>query len=813
LDLEGLKDFLVRASKAELWKKSIALIVLLGIILTIVLPGTVPNEYLRVVNGQNYLGQTYTESAIPNSVGSINTQSMWSLGSSSSASTVQLGSSSVTTFSGTLKPDSSATSVSITTKLSVNLTEYPIMFLQIEVTKGLGYGVRFYSSENNKSIPLWSNADVLDHRKGTGQLENIQVNLQLLSKLNTGNEALNVDEMQIYVERSASTTPTPFTVVIEKLQFLTYNITTAPATGGSYRAVYFPFNLPNDSSWTLSKIDLVLDVSASAGASYEIYQFNGTSTTTGTVYHYGKTLASYQYSIYPSKGSAIALPDSVPPTGNYSLIVVALSGVLYSVQLSSASFVYTPSLSTSPTTSQTANSWWYVYLLLFIFALPLSIALLLYRRYRNDQEIRVWHIAIAIAVGLGCRFALAPIAEQPFDLMIYASSARGWFGYAIPNTSYGPTLPLTFLLYWIPYSFYALLLKLGFQDFFILGHPVGFVESMFLKGFPIFSDLFVFYLLSNFARSSRGKALAFMFFLNPLSIYVSSVWGQYEAATISLVTLGFLYLFRDDSRLSNEFKSSLAFVFSALIEVVGLIPMALLLAKNVVSKQSKPLETLLLASPLVLLFVYPPEWHMIYLLFSASVGASSVLLFGNPHTPYTIFSNIPGLAAYHPLIFLFAALGIGYIALRKFDLQNTIGFTFCGFLIFLLFAGQEPQWWLFLIPLGIMYAIVTEKNGPGLYMLVFGTMVAFLILSFTQGSGYILFGNANLNLFPLIESAKHGIDIYTVTTTVGGLVSLGYMTLGGRMSGRLPSALGASLVLFGTALLSFFMFAVMGVSI
>ena len=814
LELDDLRKGLESLWSAPLWKKSVVCLLLIGVLMTIFLPGTIPNENIRVVNGQAYLGQTYVETSQSTAASYMSPQSTWSLGSSSSANAIQLGSFSVTTFSGTLNPNSSPSSASISTKLSVNLTEYPILYLQIKVTQGVGYGVRFYSSADNKTIVLWSNSDVLDHRKGTGQLESIQVNLQLLSKMNTGSEAQNVSQMQIYVEGPASATATPFSVVIQKLQFLSYNITASAELGGSYHAVYFTFNnLPNATSWTLNKIDLELLVSASPGASYEIYQFNGTSTTTGTVYNFTPVTASYQYSLYPSKGTQIALPDSVPPSGNYSLVVVALSGVLNSVQLKGVSFVYIPSLTSSPVTAETVNLGWYVFLILFLFAIPFTTAIILYSRYRREQEIKLWHIGVAVAIGLGCRIALAPVGQQPFDLMIYATSARGWFEYATPNASYGPTLPLTFFLYWIPYSFYALLLKLGFHDFFILNHQIGFFESIFLKGFPIASDLFVFYLLLKFDSGPKSKVLAFFYFLNPLPIYISSVWGQYEAGTISMVILGFLYLYRGDSGLSKEFKAALAFVVSALIELVGLIPIALLLAKSLVSRRLNIVGTLILASPLVLLFVYPPEWRLIYLLFSGSVGESTALLFGNPHTPYTIFSNFPGLASYHPLILLLLATGIGYIATRKFDLENTITFTFIGFVIFLLFAGQEPQWWLFLVPLGIVYAIVSGKFALGPYTLVFGTIVAFLILSFTQGSGYMLFGNPKLDLIPVIESAKHGIDIYTVTTTVGALLGVGYLILGGRVTRRFPAVLGGSLILIGAAVLSFLMFTVMGANL
>ena len=130
-----------------------------------------------------------------------------------------------------------------------------------------------------------------------------------------------------------------------------------------------------------------------------------------------------------------------------------------------------------PVTAATVSAvgaWWYGYLIFFLFAAPVGVAFFLYNRYKKEEEFKPWQIGIALGTGIICRLALAPVAGQPFDIGVYATSARGWFEFGSPGTSLGPTLPVTFFLYWVPYSFYALLLKLGFHDFFILGHQTGF---------------------------------------------------------------------------------------------------------------------------------------------------------------------------------------------------------------------------------------------------------------------------------------------------------------------------------------------------
>ncbi len=97
-------------------------------------------------------------------------------------------------------------------------------------------------------------------------------------------------------------------------------------------------------------------------------------------------------------------------------------------------------------------------------------------------------------------------------------------------------------------------------------------------------------------------------------------------------------------------------------------------------------------------------------------------------------------------------------------------------------------------------------------MLVFGAMVAFVTLSFTQGSGYMLFGSAKYNIFPALEDLKHGIDLFTVTTTVGALTLIGYVLAGDKIAGTRP-LLRHSIILASVFIFSLLVFSVAGASL
>lgn len=811
------------------WKALFIAIVFVASLLTIFLAGTVPAQNINVVNGQKYLSQMYAEAPVP-TIGYNDSFSNWSLASASPNATAHIVESPGSlTLSGTFPTSTKAMSVTIEEKFFVNLTEYPIFYTKINVSSGVDYGIRFFSTSGNGTvIPLWSNTDGLDHRPALNEFQNVQVNIPLLAKSNSVPDVSNVTKTEIYVERAAELYPTNFTLTIQSLEFLNYNLVTFQPDQ-TYHAVYFSFNtLPkvNTTDWVLDKINFGMSLQGSQGATYTLVQLNGTNAISGYNYEYSPSVSTYTYSLYPKNPSSI-FSDSAPPdpagsntTSNYSIVVISLSGTLSNVKLNSVQFVYTPTPGAPVQTSPTGGDYWYLYLIFFVFLLPLTIALLLYEEFRKDN-FKPYYLAIALVVGLACRFALAPVASQPFDLNIYATSARGWFEYADSNTSLGPTLPLTFFLYWLPYSFYALFLKLGFHDFFLLNQQVGFVEMIFLKLFPIIADVAIFFMFLRFSDNDKGstgnltKLFAIFYFLNPLSIYISSVWGQYEASTIALVVLGFLYLFRHSDTESTDhlgyLKASLAFAVSTLVELVGLIPLAFLFVKSLFAKPFDFKRPLILLAPLCLLFVYPPELHSMYLIFLSTVGASSTLLFSQPHSVYTIISNFPQILPYHPLLISLVALFVVFLIRRDFSLNNLVLFTFLSFDVFLLFAAQEPQWWVMVLPLGLLYAMLSGKYTLGVYMLSFGALVTFLILSFTQGSGYILFGTAEANLVPMVEDAAHGINIYTLGTTVAVLLALGYAILSPRESFGARTVLRASLILLGVFMLSFFWLSIKGI--
>ncbi len=144
----------------------------------ITLPG------IQAVNATQDLLPLYGEdhSAVILSIGNY---SKWSLNPSPSTGAALTTSMNSLTLKGTFPVNSNPSAVSISRSLVANITQYPTLYVQMNVSKGVSYGIRFYSQNSDGTFALWKDTDVLNHRQGTGQPENVQVNMIQVIEANT----------------------------------------------------------------------------------------------------------------------------------------------------------------------------------------------------------------------------------------------------------------------------------------------------------------------------------------------------------------------------------------------------------------------------------------------------------------------------------------------------------------------------------------------------------------------------------------------------------------------------------------------------
>jgi len=760
---------------------------IVGAAITLAIGGSVKSDTIRIVDVSSSSLPPYGELNSGSVVGYDDNYSKWI-----ASSGAQVNTTNSLVVTGEFQKVSTWTAVSLFKNANINITSYPILIANVNLTSGVRYGIRFYAQyPNGTEYNVWWEGSPLDHRPGIGY-ESLRVNMQREAILATGHAVEIISKMGLYVEDPPDS-PTSFQFTLSKLSFENYNL--EPTSGDQYQAIYYDLNnAPQENqSWSLNKVNLGLMVQATQGSTFSIYFFDGpflyaSTTATGILYN---SLASYvQISFYPNlqpQGFSEILPLS-----NTSIVFVATSGALQSVTVQFANFEFLPATMNSDLTQQSLGLY-YVYFIFFLFLLPVGIAILVFREFLSRKLVSRSSIVCVLIAGMLCRIALAATTAHRFDMNVLLTSSRGWFQYRTPVGSFGPTLPLTFFLYWIFYSPYALLQQAGFQDVQFLGHAAGLVETVFVKLFPMVMDVTMFFLL-RFRKDGATFVWATFYFLNPLAIFASSVWGQYEAATVTFIVWGVYWM----SRQKHSF-AAFAFIVSGMVELLGFLPYVLSLLRSVRMRLYKTLPVAILAA-LSTAFYLPEATQILQLLLgfagfniinNALSEPGRFSLFGN-------FSQLSIISQFKPLllsetIILGAAIVDTYR--QKMSVERMVLYVATSSIFVVLFASLIA-FWFWLLPICLLYAILKQKNDLGAFMLVFGTSVAFLEVTYAFGSAYLILGTFGA-IVPGIEGIQNSRKILSIMAASLTIVLLFLLRYGGGQAKQtLVRTSGLSLSLY-----------------
>ncbi|MDG6923648.1 MAG: hypothetical protein JRN67_10205, partial [Nitrososphaerota archaeon] len=749
---------------------------IIALILTFGLRGEVPPKTIEVIDGTKYIQPIYDEGQTQ-IVGYADNLQNWTISQTIGTSTLEsvtLGNGLV--INGTFPPNGGQQAVRITKEVEVNLTAYPAVDISFKLS-GTSMGVNFQTVESSTSYSAGSL--VLG---ANGNLQNIRTTL-----LSEGVQSNAKVLIEFYVNEGPGTSQVDFSLQVKSLQFLGYQTSQMNGNSG-FHSAYLAFNssMPlGNSSWPLNHINLDASVNASDGATYDLFLINGSHVYDEGTYKFSPTIYTYEYTLTPqhllTQSEIDSFNGTLPETrGEATIAIVATSGYLINVSVQYARFIFLaePQSYSSVFVQNNLDGYLYAYVISFLFIVPLLSVFYIYQKFRGGGFSQK-HIILAVLLGTISRLALAPITSHPYDTLVYVASARAWFQYGIPNISLGPTLPLTFFLYRIPYSFYALLQFAGLHDLHFMGHTQGMLETVFIKAFPMIADYAVFYFLIQFDKTDSriGSLFGAFYLLNPLSIYISAVWGQYEAATLAFIVMGFWVLVNRNTNIRTQLITSILLTLSAMLELFAIIPLIFIIIRSFFAKPFKASNPLVLAAPLLLFFVYQPEWHAAYLVFLSVIGAIPVLGFSTPSI-YSLAGAFPWISNYHFLLISLFLIALGFIVYARFDIETTLSFTMGAFLSMLLFGNQLVQWWGLVLPLAFLIALRQRKYSLGIFMPIFGAFVTFVALSYAQGSGYMTLGNQQLELAPLIESVKNNIPIYSLSSGVAALLLVIYMIKG-----------------------------------
>jgi hypothetical protein len=742
----------------------------LALVLTVGLRGVVNPQTIRVVDAKSS-STSYVESDAASTIGYQENFTGWYLGyQSQNVSSDITSTSGGLTIKGNFQPSKESSSAAVFKQVSLDLASFPILDVHLNVSSGVNYGLRFFSKyTNGTTYNVWWEGSPLDHRPGAGA-EGIRANLEYQAILATGRTVDALNYLEVYVE-AAPNTARSFALSIDRYEFMSDALTPLPSEG-EFRVTYEDFGTPAQfgESWYLDKVHFGVTITATAGTVLQMFFIQGLrvySSLSPSLYVYSPLNQYYEFTFYPSVLQK-TFPELLPPSGS-SVVLLAKTGFIKSLSIHSLDLIFLLNVEQGSTIPPETFAAYYSYLITFLFSVPVAVALLTFWRFFRLESVGRAPIVAVGMVGLLCRIAIIPIAAHRFDLDVSLASARSWFQYGSPSGSIGPTLPLTFLLYWIPYSFYALLQIFGFHDVFLPTHQDGVLEGVFIRMFPLAADALVFLVLTRLKAGGKGLVWATFYLLNPLAIYISAVWGQYDGASVALIGLGVYWLVR-----GRTGRAGITFVLSGMLQLLGFIPYAFTLLRTAMQKKYYSLLGLLGALTLVL--VYRPETLLLYLLVLAALGLTKTLTLSGPGL-YTLIGNLPSLsfvATLHPLLLSMGAIGITatfYTAKGKMTPASTILFTGLASVALVLFSSLLAGWiWLLALPL--FYASLKGKDGLGVFSLVFGTSTAFLMMSYTVGSRYLLTGDPNYKVVPLVESLNRGVQIFAISATLLTLIML-----------------------------------------
>jgi len=343
----------------------------------ITLPGT------QTVNATQGLSPLYAEGNSA-TILSIGNYTKWSLNPSPPTGTSLVTSTSKLALAGTFQPNSNPSGVSISRPFLANLTQYPILYVQMSVSKGVSYGIRFDTQNPDGSFAtVWKDTDALNHRQGIGQPENIQANMIQVIRTNMNKTVYNLARITVYVERVPSTETTSFTLGMTNFEFLNYRLVPAQSRG-LYHSLYLTLNLTstNSSVSTLRSIQVEGRLDASPNALYVIYLIDQSTIYRAGIHTYDPASPDQSYLITFPAEKLKSFPDNLP-TSDPTIVIVSASGTLYLFSVKSVTLNYTPRV-TEVATLPPSKDPPVFYLAIFVL-LPLAVAALLYGHFRRER--------------------------------------------------------------------------------------------------------------------------------------------------------------------------------------------------------------------------------------------------------------------------------------------------------------------------------------------------------------------------------------------------------------------------------------------
>jgi len=325
-----------------------------------------------------------------------------------------------------------------------------------------------------------------------------------------------------------------------------------------------------------------------------------------------------------------------------------------------------------------------IFILTIAGTLPTCLMFYLFYLYKKNKlkEDKRTIMTIAI-VGLALRLVLAPVTAYADDTQIFAELGALYFGSGVLGAQW-VSLPGFVYLETVAYFPYALLRAFGFQDYQFLFLDIYSVELLFTKIPSILSDFGSFYYIQKMATKyapDKKILLPGLYLLNPLTVYISGVLGQFDPIFIFAVIASIYYLVAE----YNSFKATIFSSFAAILNPVGIATFIQLLV-NVYFKSGRKdmIKRLLLGTGIfavaLLPFFFEAKSPVVLASFERLIGAIPGEPFYGRNLNFYAYGTLVNSSVGYGLTFRFLLEMLG------FEL-GSIFFPYVAALIFLTFVG------------------------------------------------------------------------------------------------------------------------------
>jgi len=316
--------------------------------------------------------------------------------------------------------------------------------------------------------------------------------------------------------------------------------------------------------------------------------------------------------------------------------------------------------------------------------LPAFLMFYLFYLYkRNKLKEGKGTIMIVAIVGLALRLILAPVTAYADDTQIFAELGALYFGSGVLGAQW-VSLPGFVYLETVSYFPYALLRAFGFHDYQFLFLDIYSVELLFTKIPSILGDFGSFYYIQKMATKyapDKKILLPGLYLLNPLTVYISGILGQFDPIFIFAVIASIYYLVAE----YNSFKATIFSGFAAILNPVGIATFIQLLV-NVYFRSGRKdmIKRLLLGTGIftvaMLPFFFEAKSPVVLASFERLIGAVPGETFYGKNYNFYAYGTLINSSVGYGLTFRFLLEMLG------FEL-GSIFFPYVAASIFLVFVG------------------------------------------------------------------------------------------------------------------------------